>query len=62
MTTTKIEAVAFDCFGTLIDFGDEAFANAYGVICAEQGIAIDGATFYEKWMEIWRRLIASPAY
>ena len=60
MTTSPVDAVAFDCFGTLIDFGDEAFAEAYGLICAEQGIGIDGATFYEKWMEIWRRLIASP--
>ena len=51
-----IEAVAFDCFGTLIDFGDEAFADAYGLICSEQGIDIDGKTFYDKWMEVWRRL------
>jgi 2-haloalkanoic acid dehalogenase type II len=53
---SEIEAVVFDCFGTLIDFGDEAFAAAYGVICVEQGIDIDGKTFYDKWMEIWRRL------
>ena len=52
----EIEAVAFDCFGTLIDFSDEAFATAYGIVCAEQGIPIDGQTFYDKWMEVWRRL------
>lgn len=51
-----IEAVAFDCYGTLIDFGDHAFAQAYEVICLEQGIAIDGQTFFDKWMEVWRRL------
>jgi 2-haloalkanoic acid dehalogenase type II len=56
----EIEAVAFDCFGTLIDFGDDAFADAYGLICAEQGISIDGKTFYDKWMEVWRRLIVNP--
>ncbi len=56
---TDIEAVAFDCFGTLIDFGDEAFAEAYGLICVEQGIDIDGKTFYDKWMEVWRRLVSS---
>ncbi len=60
MTNPRIEAVAFDCFGTLIDFGDEAFAEAYGLICAEQGIAIDGTVFYDKWMEVWRRLVAKP--
>ena len=54
----EIEAVAFDCFGTLIDFGDEAFAAAYEVICRDQGIPIDGQTFYDKWMEVWRRLAA----
>jgi 2-haloalkanoic acid dehalogenase type II len=56
----EIEAVAFDCFGTLIDFGDEAFADAYGLICAEQGLSIDGKTFYDKWMEVWRRLVVNP--
>jgi 2-haloalkanoic acid dehalogenase type II len=57
---TDIGAVAFDCFGTLIDFGDEAFADAYGLICAEQSLDIDGKTFYDKWMEVWRRLIVNP--
>jgi 2-haloalkanoic acid dehalogenase type II len=52
----EIEAVAFDCYGTLIDFGDESFARAYGQICAEQGIPLDGHVFYDKWMEVWRRL------
>ena len=56
MSPSPIEAVAFDCYGTLIDFGDVSFARAYGRICEEQGIPIDGQTFYDKWMEIWRRL------
>jgi 2-haloalkanoic acid dehalogenase type II len=51
-----IKAVTFDCYGTLIDFGDESFARAYGQICAEQGIPLDGHVFYDKWMEVWRRL------
>jgi len=54
--TNHIEAVAFDCYGTLVDFGDEAFTRAYGQICAEQGLAVDGKTFFDKWMEVWRRL------
>lgn len=56
-----IEAVGFDCYGTLIDFGDEAFAGAFGLICAEQGIAVDGRTFFDKWMEVWRRFAATGA-
>lgn len=55
----RIEAVAFDCYGTLVDFGDEAYARAYGTICREQGLPLSGEVFYEKWMEIWRRLVGN---
>ena len=55
--TARIEAVAFDCYGTLIDFGDDAYARAYGAICREQSLPLTGEVFYEKWMEIWRRLV-----
>src|SRR3989304_3456439 len=37
-----IAAVAFDCYGTLVDFGDDSFKDAYGLICAEQGLGVDG--------------------
>jgi 2-haloalkanoic acid dehalogenase type II len=57
VSDAKIEAVAFDCYGTLINFGDEAYARAYGTICREQGLPLTGEVFYEKWMEIWRRLV-----
>jgi 2-haloalkanoic acid dehalogenase type II len=53
-----IEAVAYDCYGTLIDFGDEAYVRAYERICTEQGLPLSGDVFYEKWMEIWRRLVS----
>jgi 2-haloalkanoic acid dehalogenase type II len=56
VTRPDILAIAFDCYGTLIDFSDEHFADAYGVICQEQGLALDGKAFYDKWMEVWRRL------
>ena len=59
--SAPIRAVAFDCFGTLIDFGDEAFTRAYGQICREQGIAFEGKVFYDKWMEVWRRLASAGA-
>ena len=55
---SEIRAVAFDCYGTLVDFGDDSFARAYAQICAEQGIEYDGRVFFEKWMEVWRRLAA----
>jgi 2-haloalkanoic acid dehalogenase type II len=56
LVRAQITAVAFDCFGTIIDFGDEHFAEAYELICREQDIDIDGKAFYDKWMEVWRRL------
>jgi 2-haloalkanoic acid dehalogenase type II len=56
VTHPEISAVVFDCFGTLIDFGDAAFMQAYETICAEQDIAVSGRVFFDKWMEIWRRL------
>lgn len=52
----EIQAIAFDCYGTIIDFGDEHFSRAYADICAEQGLSIEGKVFYDKWMEVWRRL------
>lgn len=52
----RIQAVTFDCFGTIVDFGDDHFAGAYGRICSEQGLQVDGKAFYDKWMEVWRRL------
>jgi 2-haloalkanoic acid dehalogenase type II len=54
-----IGAVAFDCYGTLVDFGDASFAKAYATICFEQGLPVDGKTFFDKWMEVWRRLAGS---
>jgi 2-haloalkanoic acid dehalogenase type II len=56
VTKPEILAIAFDCFGTIIDFGDDHFTQAYATICAEQRLAIDGKAFYDKWMEVWRRL------
>jgi 2-haloalkanoic acid dehalogenase type II len=52
----RVTAITFDCFGTLLEYGDRQFAAAYGEICRSQGIAVDGDTFFTKWMEVWRRL------
>jgi 2-haloalkanoic acid dehalogenase type II len=50
-----IQAVVFDCYGTLVDFGDDRFEWAYGKICSEQGLDVSGKAFFDKWMEVWRR-------
>lgn len=61
MTNPPIEAVVFDCYGTLLDFDDAGFERAYGLICAEQGLNVTGKAVYDKWMEIWRRAEPSVA-
>ena len=51
-----IRAVAFDCYGTLIDFTDVGFMRIYDEICVMQSLGCDGMALWEKWMEIWRRM------
>jgi 2-haloalkanoic acid dehalogenase type II len=60
VTNPSIEAVVFDCYGTLFDFDDAGFERAYGVICAEQGLNTTGKAVFDKWMEVWRRAIPEP--
>ena len=51
-----IRAIAFDCYGTLVDFADRAFEQAYDEVCRLQALPIDGKALWDKWMELWRRL------
>jgi 2-haloalkanoic acid dehalogenase type II len=53
-----IRAIAFDCYGTLIDFTDGAFIQTYDDICRRQGLGCDGKALWDKWMDIWRRQAA----
>ena len=55
-----LRAVAFDCYGTLVDFGDRGFQRTYDEVCRLQGLPCDGATLWDKWMEIWRRRVQQP--
>jgi 2-haloalkanoic acid dehalogenase type II len=55
VTRPPIEAVVFDCYGTLIDFDDAGFERAYAVICEKQGLPVTGKQVFDKWMEVWRR-------
>jgi len=53
-------AIAFDCYGTLVDFGDHGFQRAYDEVCRLQGLPCDGAALWDKWMDIWRRRVQQP--
>ncbi len=49
---TRIRAVAFDCYGTLIDFDERAFSTAVHSLLEEHGINhVRGDAVWEKWMD-----------
>ena len=49
-SVANIEAVAFDCYGTVIDFGEPQFITAIAEICQFQGLAADP-------VDLWRRFL-----
>jgi 2-haloacid dehalogenase len=53
-------AIAFDCYGTLVDFGDHGFRRVYDEVCRLQGLPCDGDALWDKWMTIWERLSRQP--
>lgn len=53
-----IKAVAFDCYGTLVEFTDRQFKQCYHEICVQQSLPVEGIVLWQKWMEIWRRMAA----
>jgi 2-haloalkanoic acid dehalogenase type II len=58
--TPRPRAIAFDCYGTLVDFGDRGFRRAYDEVCRLQGLPCDGDTLWAKWMTIWYRRVSQP--
>lgn len=52
---TRIRAVAFDCYGTLIDFDERAFSSAVHDLLEDHGIDhVPGDAVWEKWMDAAR--------
>ena len=55
---SRIRAVAFDCYGTLIDFGDAHFIDLMGVVALHNELQIEGKTLFDHWLEagkeVWR--------
>lgn len=52
----SIEAVVFDCFGTLANFVDDHFIQAFETICRRGELAIAGNELWERWLEDGRAL------
>jgi 2-haloalkanoic acid dehalogenase type II len=56
MLTRRPTAVAFDCYGTLIDVTDESFIRACAAILRRHGLAHDSRAFWETWLASSRAL------
>ena len=56
MANKSILAIAFDCYGTLVDFADDGFVSAYDEVCRLQGLLCNGRDLWDEWMEVWRRM------
>lgn len=61
---SHIKAVAFDCYGTLIDFGDHHFIDLMGVVCLRNELGIEGKALWDRWLalskEVWRERGRDP--
>lgn len=51
-----INAIAFDCYGTLIDVTDDSFIAACAAILREHDREHEGKAFFERWLDASRAL------
>jgi 2-haloalkanoic acid dehalogenase type II len=47
----SVRAIAFDCYGTLIDFSTDSFIRAMADIAREQGHEADGQALWDAWLD-----------
>jgi len=57
-----IKAVAFDAYGTVIDFGEPQFIAAIAEICDRQGLAVDAADVWRRFLRAARSLRAENTH
>lgn len=61
---SSVRAVAFDCYGTLIDFGDAHFIDIMGVVALQNALQIEGKALFDRWLaaskEVWRERGRDP--
>lgn len=53
---SEIRAIAFDCYGTLIDVTDDSFIAACSAILGAYHRAHEGAAFFQRWLEAVKAL------
>lgn len=53
-----VRAIAFDCYGTLVDFGDQHFIDLMDVVALRHELGIEGKQLFDRWLqqskEVWR--------
>jgi 2-haloacid dehalogenase len=53
-----VRAIAFDCYGTLIDFGDRHFVDLMDIVSLRHELGIEGKQLFDRWLqqskEVWR--------
>jgi 2-haloacid dehalogenase len=56
MLTNRPQAIAFDCYGTLLDVTDESFIRACELILRRHGHDHDAKAFWDTWLASSRTL------
>jgi 2-haloalkanoic acid dehalogenase type II len=56
VNVSTIRAIAFDCYGTLIDVTDDSFISACSAILTAHERAHEGKEFFERWLAASREL------
>jgi 2-haloalkanoic acid dehalogenase type II len=55
---SAVKAIAFDCYGTLIDFGNQHFVDLMDVLCLRHDLKVEGKVLFDHWLEqskeVWR--------
>lgn len=56
MANLEVSVVAFDCYGTIIDFDDDSFVAAMAEVARARGMPVDGKTLWDRFLEAARAL------
>src|SRR5918997_5656406 len=56
MLTRRPLAIAFDCYGTLLDVTDEDFIRACQTILSQHSVEHDSRAFWQTWLAASRAL------
>jgi len=60
----RVRAIAFDCYGTLIDFAEQHFIDLMGEVVLREQLGIDAQTLWRRWLhhsqELWRERGRDP--